>query len=222
MKYLLTFAFLVSVSFHSLTAAEHRVEVLKEAPPADELSKEVAEQLGTRGIRVIRGTSRTVCDLWFCESWEVSEKPSAGLLYPFQPGQLIGVARYPRDGSDFRDQDINEGVYTLRYALQPVDGAHIGTSPTRDFLLLVKAEDDKSAAPMEYEDLVIKSSEAAESTHPAMLSLQRITDKKAKTPSISHNEDHDWWIVRGQGTAIVDKKKSALPFKLVVVGVAAE
>lgn len=222
MKYLLTFAILALLSSQSLIGADHRIEVLKEAPPADELSKEIAEQLGPTGIRVIRGTSRTVCDLWLCQQWEVSEKPSAGLLYPFQPGQLIGVVRYPRKGSDFRDQDINEGVYTLRYALQPVDGAHIGTSPTRDFLLLVNAKNDKSAAPMETEELVLKSAEAAESTHPAILSLQRITDKKAKTPSLHHNEGHDWWILRGQGGAVVGKKKTDLPFNLVIVGVAAE
>ena len=29
----------------------------------------------------------------------------------------------------------------MRYALQPVDGAHVGTSLTRDFLLLVRADD---------------------------------------------------------------------------------
>lgn len=224
MKSILSFVAVTLITCQFLSSAEHRVEVLKEAPPADELSAEIAQQLDSTGLRVIRGTSRTVCDIWLCKQWTVSDgfEPTAEVLYPFQPGQLVGVIRYANKGSDFRDQDIAEGIYTLRYALQPVDGAHIGTSPTRDFLLLVAAENDEAAGSVEADQLIEKSAEAAESTHPAMLCLQRVSDKDAKAPAIRHNEEHDWWVLRGEGTTAAGEKKSAMPFELVVVGVAAE
>src|SRR5262245_14902975 len=121
----------------SAVAADHHVEALAEAAPADAISPDIAALLNTEGVRLVRGSNRAVCDLWLCKEWPLTTFDSGELLYPFEPGQLIGVVRYPRKGSDFRDQPIADGVYTLRYAQQPVDGAHVGTSPTRDFLLLV-------------------------------------------------------------------------------------
>ncbi len=207
----------------SAIAADHRVEVLKEGPP-EGVSKEIASKLSATGFRVIRGTSRTVCDVWLCKEWIVDAKfePTAEVLYPFAPGQLIGVARYPRRGSDFRDQDINEGVYTMRYAHQPNNGSHIGTSPTRDFLLLVSSDHDKKSETFELESLVEKSSEAANSSHPAMLCLQKVVKKPAGKPAIRHNEEHDWWIVSAQGSAKAGKNTKALAIDLVVVGISSE
>jgi len=206
------------------TAAEHRVEVLKDAPPTDELSDEVAAQVGAIGWRVIRGTKTTVCEVWPCKEWNVKAgfQPTPEDLYPFQPGQLIGVVRFRRRGSDFRDQDISRGVYTLRYGLQPVDGNHEGTSPTRDFLLMVKAEDDESAEPMDMDTLNDLSAEAAESSHPAMLCLQKVEGEAGDTPTIRHDEDQDWWIVRFANKAAAGGQTTQLPVDVVVAGAADE
>ncbi len=205
-------------------AADHRLEPLSEAAPADELSAGIAGLLSPTGFKVIRGTSRTVCEIWLCKQWSVDAgfEPTSEVLYPFKQGQLIGVARFARKGADFRDQDIGKGVYTLRYAQQPVDGAHVGTSPTRDFLLLVSAKADKSGEMLDLEALVEKSQEAAESSHPAMLCLQRVAKAPSEKASIRHNEEHDWWILAFTGTAKAGAKKSKLPVELVVVGVSSE
>ena len=205
----------------TLQAADHRVEA-NDAKVPDELSKAIAEQLEPKGIKVIRGTSRTVCEIWLTKQWPVKAlKASGDVNYPFSPGQLIGVIRYPRRGADFRDQDIDSGVYTLRYGQQPVDGAHVGTSPTRDFLLLVRAADDKTTELMAYKPLAKASAEAAQTAHPALLSLQKVVGD-GKAPSIRHNEDHDWWLTRLSGKAVAGDKDAQLVFDLVVVGTAAE
>jgi hypothetical protein len=203
----------------SVYAADHRVEALQEAPPKTELSENIAAQLAATGVRIIRGSTRSVCDIWLCKEWAV-KSPAKGddIIYPFTPGQLIGVVRYARKGSDFRDQDIAKGVYTLRYAQQPVNGDHVGTSPTRDFLLLMKASLDKSAANVDYEKLTEASAEAVESTHPGLLALQRL---KGDGP-IRNNEEHDWWIVRLQGKAKMGTVSKKQPLDLVIVGQAAE
>lgn len=204
-----------------VSAADHRVEPLNEKAP-EGLSDAVASQLAPTGFKVVRGTSRTVCEIWLAKQWTVkSLKASGDVYYPFTPGQLIGVVHYPNKGSDFRDQDIDEGLYTLRYAQQPVDGAHIGTSPTRDFLLLVRAEADKSADVLDYKTLTAESIKAARTAHPAMLSLQK-AGEEGEAPSISHEEDKDWWLVRLEGEAVADDQRAKLPLELVVVGVAEE
>ncbi len=204
----------------SVNAADYRVEPLDEPAPSDEISADVAATLAPTGARVIRGTKTTFCDIWLCKQWATQEdfKPTSALLYPFTPGQLMGVVRLARRGSDYRDQDIDSGVYTLRYAQQPVDGSHVGTSLTRDFLLLLRAESDESADVLDYGKLAKQSAEAAGSSHPALLSMQRVADD-AKPLSMRHNEDHDWWIVALEGKTEGGK---ALLVEFVVSGVAAE
>jgi hypothetical protein len=206
----------------SALALDHRVEALKDAAAPDELAEDIKSQLAAGAVQVIRGTATPLCEIWLCKEWVITSPPQPGVIYQFQPGQLIGAVRYARKGADFRDQDIAEGVYTLRFALQPVDGAHIGTSPTRDFLLLVEAAEDTSAAPMAIEDLSRLSAEAAESSHPAMLSMQKAPDEPGNAPAIRHDEENDWWIVQLQGKAKSEGQELDLPVELVVVGQAAE
>jgi hypothetical protein len=201
-------------------AEEHGVAPLNEPAPKDALSPEIAGELADTGFRVTRG-SATYCDLWLCKSLPVASgfKPSSDVLYPFTPGGLIGVVRISQRGSDFREQDIATGVYTLRYAQQPVDGAHVGTSPTRDFLLLSKAATDRSLAVVEEKNLSKQSADAAGSAHPALLCLQPVPAGTAQFPSIRHDEQRDWWIVALRGEA---KLAGPLPIGIVVAGVAPE
>ena len=182
----------------------------------------ILKSLQTTGYRIIRGKKRKICDIWLCK--QISVKKFAGkndIIYPWQNGHLMGVVRYNNRGGDFRGQRIGKGVYTLRYQHQPVDGAHVGTSPTRDFLLLTSTKMDKAVKPVDYKKLVKGSIAAAKSAHPAMLSLQRVKGK-GKVPSIRNKTDHDWWIVRIQGKAQMGKKSKMIVMDLVVAGQAAE
>lgn len=205
-------------------AATYRVEPLEEAAYHAALAPEISKLLSPVGSRVIRGKKTTYCDLWLLKSWSVKAgfQATAEVLYPFQPGQLIGVASFSRKGADFRDQDIAKGVYTLRYAQQPLDGSHIGTSPTRDFFLLVRAEDDQLAESLAEDELTAQSAEAAESSHPCMLSIQRPLTPVATTPALRHNEEHDWWILSLAGELKAGEEQSRLRIELVIVGQASE
>jgi hypothetical protein len=198
----------------SLLAADHRVEPLNDGPPADAVAAPIAALLNSSGAKVLRGESRTLCDIWLCKELSTAsgERP-ASVNYPFAPGSLIGVVKFPRKGSDFRDQDVASGVYTLRYGQQPVDGAHVGTSPTRDFVLLLPADKDTSAAPLDYANMTKLSSAAAGSNHPLLLSLQRPGDADGKLV-IRHDETNDWWILRLSGKT----KAATVPLDLVVAG----
>jgi len=217
----LLLAFLLSVA--PLQADEYSLEKFDQAPPTDKLAKPVAATLEESGIAVKRSEESTLCNIWLCKTWDVKDgfKPTLQVLYPFKLGQLIGVVEYKRRAADFRDQTIDKGVYTIRYTQQPVDGNHVGTSPTQDFFVLLKAEDDKTADILPYEKLVELSAAAAESNHPAILPL-KMKQSKAEAPSIRHVEDDDWWIVQLQSAAKDGKKTSPLAFELVLVGTTSE
>ena len=208
-------------------AQEHRVEALNAPAPAESIPKEIHGRLAETGLKVLRGSSRTVCDLWFCQKLPTTTefKPTPDRLYPFQPGDLIGVLRFPRRGKDFRDQQISRGVYTLRYALQPIDGNHVGTSPTRDFLLLVKAEDDAPQKQWTAEELNAASAAAAGSSHPAMLCLQPARSERTE-PTMRHDEEKDWWILQWRAQAAPPGSAEAaaepLPIDLIIAGHADE
>ena len=80
--------FTLVLSAQTALAIDHRVEKLDEAAPADALSPEIAGQLAESGVRVIRGSSRTLCDIWLTKQWPLkSLEAGADLIYPFQPGQ---------------------------------------------------------------------------------------------------------------------------------------
>ena len=203
---------------------EHRIEVITEGPEADGISEEIGAKLAAEGLKVIQGSSRTVCEIWLCKEWETQAgfEQTSERLFPFQPGQLIGALHYRRRGKDFRNQTIKSGWYTLRYALQPTDGNHEGTSPTRDFLLLVRAEDDTSPEPLPQEELLEASATAAGSAHPAMLCLQRTSADVAAKPSMRHVEDRDWWVLQFTGKGRSGEESTDLSVGLVVAGHADE
>lgn len=214
----LAVAAVVLVSAGALQADDHRLEALAEAAPSDAVAAPIAGLLNAEGLKVVRGESRTVCQIWLRKEMETAggEKPQA-VNYPFAPGSLVGVVRFPKKASDFRDQDIASGTYTLRYGQQPVDGAHVGTSPTRDFVLLLPADKDTAVAALDYATMTKLSAEAAGSNHPLLLSLQRPGDADLK-PTIRHEEGPDWWIARLAGKT----KAAVVPIDVVVVGHASE
>jgi hypothetical protein len=109
----------------------------------------------------------------------------------------------------------------VRYAQQPVDGAHVGTSPTRDFFTLLPAAKDRQPAALDYKTLIATSKQTTGTEHPAILSLQRVEGGEAG-PAVRHDADHDWVILRFTGKIKQGGANKDLPVELVVAGKAAE
>ena len=202
---------------------EYSVEKIEQGPDPGELSADLAARMSEQGMLVKRGT-RTAAEIWLCKQWPIDSdfKKTMQRLYPFQPGELIGVLHFSRRGSDFRDQQISSGWYTLRFALQPVDGNHIGTSPTRDFLVMIDVAEDAADKTWSDEELNEASAAAAGSSHPAMLCLQP-PQGSGDSLSIRHDEARDWWMVQTQGKGVdADGKTQAIPLEVVIAGHALE
>jgi len=118
--------------------------------------------------------------------------------------------------TDFREHELDAGLYTLRYGQQPMDGNHIGTSPTADFLLAIPVADDEDPATIESsKDLFEKSAAASGTTHPAIFTLLPVGDVTITEPALTHNEDHDFWVLQAVAAGKGDAK---IPLQLVVVG----
>jgi hypothetical protein len=207
----------------SAAGQEYKVSKLDMPAPTGAVAPEITSLLQPTGFKVTKGDSQVIVEMWLAKEWPIAADAKTGgeVLYPLKPGQLIGVARYPRKASDFREQDVPAGVYVVRYAQQPVDGAHVGTSPTRDFLTLLPAAKDRTPDTLDYKTLIDTSKETTGTAHPAILSLQRPADG-GETLSIREEADREWTIVRFVGKTKQGGAVKELPLELVVVGKAAE
>ena len=217
---LMVVTYLVFVCSSRLLAQEYSVAA-GEAAPTGTLAPEISSLLSAKGIKVNKG-STTVCELWFAKEWpiEADAKTGGEVLYPLTVGQVIGAIRFAKKASDFREQDVPAGVYVMRYAQQPVDGAHVGTSPTRDFLALSPAGKDRDPKTIDYKAVVAASKETTGTAHPAIFSLQRAED--GASPSVREVSDKEWVIVHSIGKVKQGGSVKDLPLDLVVVGKAAE
>lgn len=223
----MTRGFVLSVLFWSVSAIlvsgqDAKVEKVDAPVAVGQLAPEVAALLNPTGFKISKG-GQALCEVWLAKEWPIAGEATTSpeILYPLTLGQLIGVVKYAKKANDFRDQEIPAGVYTIRYAQQPVDGAHVGTSPTRDFFALLPAAKDRDPKTLDYKTLTTISKETAGTAHPAILSLQKAA-ASGEPLSIRHDSEKDWTIVRFVGKAKQGGAVKDLPIELVVVGKAAE
>ncbi len=198
-------AFLALIAF-SAFAQDYKLEPI--ATPAPGLPAAFAAAIQTTGVRV--SAAAPWCEVWLAKSIPAGAKPGdSAISYGISQGTLLGVLRFPAKGEDRRGQTIPAGVYTLRYSNFPVDGAHSGVAPQRDFALLtpIAADSDPAAKPS-FEDLVKMSSKASGTPHPAVLSIET-PPSGATAPSVSKEGEKDWTLTLKSGD---------LTFSVIVVG----
>jgi len=211
-----------TVSAFSALGQDYKAEKIDAPVAVGQVAPEIAALLNPTGYKVAKG-GQVLCEIWLAKEWPIAGDAKTGpeILYPLTVGQLIGVAKYARKANDFRDQDIPAGAYIIRYAQQPVDGAHVGTSPTRDFFTLLPATKDRDPKTLDYKTLTAISKETTGTAHPAILSLQKAADG-GEPLSVRQNTEKEWTIVRFVGKAKQGSAVKDLLIELVVVGKAAE
>ncbi|HEY7544886.1 MAG TPA: hypothetical protein VID27_08390, partial [Blastocatellia bacterium] len=139
-------------SVSALSAKLEPIGAFADAAASDSLKGAIEE----KGYRVLMDDGSVVCELWLRKTLPASAKRDvSGAIYTEIPDSaLIGVISFPKGGGDFRGQGIKAGAYTLRYALHPIDGNHLGISPVRDFLVMIPVAEDKDVdAQYKFEDL---------------------------------------------------------------------
>jgi len=181
------------------------------------VSSEVRKVLNSKGYRLYLDDGTAVCDLWLRKAIPATpKKDTPGAIYTqFPESALVGVISFSQAATDYRGQSIKAGTYTLRYALMPNDGNHLGVAPNRDFLLLVPAGSDSDPDKLyKFEELVNLSRSATTTHHPAPLSLTQ-ADHGLAAAFVKDDEDH--WIFSG-GVKLAGGDE--LPMALVIKGTA--
>lgn len=217
----LAIASLILLPAGSLIAAdtEYTSVPVKEAP--QDLPAPIAAKVDPAGFQV-KSADGAVCSIWLLKTNETDPAftPTLNVKYPFKNGQLLGVLEVAEDAkfTDFRGQEIDSGVYTLRYGQQPMDGNHIGTSEVSDFLLALPLKQEKGPEAIEsFDDLTGRSAEAAGATHPAIFSLLSAEDE-VEPGTLTHDEDRELWILSLEARKGEDGAAEKLPIRLVVIG----
>jgi len=187
--FLLATALMAGAAAHG----EWAVGTHEEAPP-EELAAFVVEQLGEQGVRVSEN-GEAAFDFWFVKELPLQALPEGGEAAWEQVAEatLVGAVTVHSPQRDYREDEIYEGVYTLRFGQSPVDGDHQGTSDYRYFFLLIPAAmDDSPRAVRNPNAMVELSSEDTATLHPVVLSVRPVDDTspeglpKKTTPVADH------------------------------------
>jgi hypothetical protein len=167
----LTVALCVLALFSASPRAQSLVGTKGAEPPPSELNPAIAATLAPGSVAVKVGD--LAIDLWWVKAIALAKPPSgaspswAGV----GDGTLVGAIRVGASWTDIRGYVVKPGVYTLRYALQPANGDHLGVSPNREFVLMSPAAVDTSPDPVGYKDVVALSKQTVRRAHPSALSL---------------------------------------------------
>ncbi|HEX4950806.1 MAG TPA: hypothetical protein VFZ34_29360 [Blastocatellia bacterium] len=203
--------FLVTISLLVLLSpvfAEGKVEAigaLAEASIADPIKAAVEE----KGWRVTGDNGKVIAEVWFAKKVDASGKEVMGANFGNIPeGTLLGVIHFPANTSDYRGQAVKAGYYTLRYALILENGAHLGVSPTRDFVLLCSPNDDKDPKPIAPPELIKLSMKASGSGHVSPWNIV-LPEAKDGLPKVVKTEE---------GHVVLDANVSGIHLGLTLIG----
>jgi hypothetical protein len=210
-----TFAFLVSARTQ---AQGYAVEVTNDAPP-ESLSPAVRDTLAPKGLRVTT-PSGPLCEIWLRKTVPGgAASQDLGVAYPqLQTGTLVGAMILNAEVKDYRRAVVHAGVYTLRYALSPVNGNHQGVAPQRDFLLAIPADLDKDPAALNENQTIEASKKSTTTNHASVWSLVPGEGNASAKPEMKQDAGADLWIVQFTVPIAAGGAPATVRMGLVVVG----
>jgi hypothetical protein len=172
----------------SITVTSAAVSIPPELAPA------VAQALAPDVVTVTTGTTKL--EFWWVKSLPLREGATGAPSWADVPdGSLVGALRLGASWSDIRGFTVRPGVYTLRFALQPQNGDHLGISPNREFLLPAPAADDQAPAAVGYEGAVDLARKTSRRAHPASISIDPASSSGRPLSSATNDLGHQAVIV---------------------------
>ncbi|OAI38599.1 hypothetical protein AYO40_06535 [Planctomycetaceae bacterium SCGC AG-212-D15] len=200
--------------------AKYTIKTVEAAAPND-LKEPFRKLLSNQSVQLLDAKGAVLAEVWFRK--EVPAKPKAelpktkadyGLL---QETTFLGAIRFPKAFSDYRQQSIKPGVYTMRLGIQPMNGNHMGTAPYNEFCLLMPADQDASPDPLASgKELNTKSKKASGTEHAAIMLLFPNPKPEEATNLASKGDGH--WVLFGREEVSKDGQKVALGIGLTLVG----
>jgi hypothetical protein len=196
-KRVLPIFFVLTLSAAARVSAQgYKIESAAVAAPA-ELSAAMRDALSPQAFRV-SGPSGVVCEIWLRKAVPgQAATQNLGVIYTqIQEGTLVAAVRFPADLKDYRRQNVKAGVYTLRYALSPVNGNHQGVAPQRDFLLAIPAATDQDPANVTQAQTIELSKKSTSTNHASVWCLMPGDGAASAAPAVTHDGDADLWIAQ--------------------------
>jgi hypothetical protein len=215
---------LALISAASAAPAKYTIKTVA-APAPMELKEPFRKLLGNQAVQLLSAKGDVMAEVWFCK--EVPARPKTDLpkekagYGALQETTFLGALRVPKAFSDYRQQAIKAGVYTLRLGIQPMNGNHMGTAPYNEFCLLVPADQDASPEPLASgKELNKKSNKASGTDHPAILLLY--PNPKPEDAMQLSDKGGGVWVLNAREDVTKDGQKVPLGIGLTLVGHAME
>ncbi len=212
------------VTFHGLAfSADYSIKAATTAVPT-ELKKPIAELLSDRSIQLLDSKGEAIAEIWFRKELPAKATPEQiknGLTYrELEETTLLGVVRFQQPRTDYRQQNLKAGVYTIRLGYQPMDGDHMGTAPHSEFGLLVPASADSKPDTMTGKELQELSTKASGSSHPAVFLLYP-NEKPEEKPQLV-DKGKETFVLNVKQPVVAGGQKAAVGIGLTLIGRAAE
>lgn len=166
-----------------------KVKTVENVKPTS-ASEEVVKILAPKSFAIEEG-GKEVLHFWVRAEVPSTASPGGLIEYDsLEEGGLIGIYEVKKEGfTDFRNQKLPVGIYTIRTAPHPQDGNHMGIAPTPTFGVLIPVAEDKSPEPMEREKMLEESKKSVNTGHPGAIYLEPFFEKPAGTlPAIREND----------------------------------
>ena len=204
----------------SSSAAELTLKVVDKEPPK-ELDASIRPALQSKAIQLLDG-EKPAYEFWLRPKipWQSKPASAAKALDAVKQAALLGAVAVSESARDYRDDALPKGVYTMRFALQPQDGNHLGTAEFLYFAVLVPAKlDTKLDGIADYKALVKASSKETSTDHPIVLSLRPVSADEGELPRLSEPApEHKSVRVKVPAKAPDSDQKASLVFELVYQG----
>ena len=199
------------------SAADLTLKVVEKEPPK-ELGDTIRAALQSKALQLLDG-DKLAYEFWFASEIPLKSKPASleKALDSVAPATLLGAVSIPTARRDYRNDELAAGIYTMRFALQPQDGDHLGTTAYLTFGVLVQARHDPTLDGITtYRSLVRASARDTTTEHPLTLSLRPAAteggEPQLQTPAPEHK------CVRVKIPAKAGEEKTALTFEIVYEG----
>jgi hypothetical protein len=201
-------------------AADGPTVKVEDLPPPAELGEAVRSLFEGKAMTVSDDKGKPLCTVWAVKSLEskaTAEQAKAGLRYTnIEESTVVGAVKFPAEWTDYRKQKIKPGVYTLRLAVQPSDGDHMGTAPYNDFCLICPAALDTKPELLEVEKLHELSAKTIGRKHPGMMLL--FPNKSSADAPAVEAKPKEHWVLNYRVPVSAAGEKTVLGFSLVVIG----
>jgi hypothetical protein len=200
-------------------AADYSIKTAA-APIPNEIKEPIAKLLTEKSVQLLDAQGEVLAEFWFQKalpSKATAEQVKNGLTYrELDETVILGIGQFRQEMSDYRQQKIKPGLYTIRLGFQPMDGDHMGTAPYPEFGLLAPAHADTKADTMSAKELQDLSKKATGSSHPAVFLLYP-NENPADTPKLEE-KGPGTWVLNLKQPVVAGERQAALGIGLTVVG----